>query len=363
MFLNLLRASTQLAFSRHVDMLGPGCVMLRRELYMQIAAAEGLLRNQESSLVASADLALAVAARNYTIIFQPTAVVSYGRLLQIGGTAAPTYQLQRLLCAGVLRRNKDIRPGKAACTARVAVPAAQVEQEPGRWVPAHFVVWCRLCSFMCVANYENPAATCPVAVKHCPNSTHASVAALRLGSPRVLWIEDGVPEPDRDSGSVRSAWLLRLLADEGYSVTFQPRVFKKAHAYTQHLRFHGVRVLPLLEPGAPVAVEHAGRCFYDGFVISRPDGFEQFGASIKAACPSAPLLFDTVDVHFLREARAALSEGETFAGSAPVGLQLGGASGSYSATDACSVDPALHRRSRQAVQQLGPGQGRARQDT
>jgi hypothetical protein len=148
------------------------------------------------------------------------------------------------------------------------------------------------------------------AAKHCPRSAHASIAALRLGFPRVLWIEDGVPEPDRDSGSQRSAWLLRLLAGGGCAVSFQPRLFQKAAAYSQQLRFHGVRVLPLLGPGAQVVAERGGRCLYDGFVIARPDGFEQLAAGIRASCPSAPLLYDTVDVHFLREARAALSQGE-----------------------------------------------------
>jgi hypothetical protein len=72
-----------------------------------------------------------------------------------------------------------------------------------------------------------------------------------------------------------------------------------------------VRVLPLLEPGAQVVAGRSGRCFYDGFVIAKPDGCARLGNGIRGACPSAPLLFDTVDVHFLREARAALSEGRS----------------------------------------------------
>jgi hypothetical protein len=71
----IVRAALQLAYSRPVDLLGPGCVMMPRKLYMQIAAADGLLANLESSLVASADLALAVLSRNYSIVYQPTALV------------------------------------------------------------------------------------------------------------------------------------------------------------------------------------------------------------------------------------------------------------------------------------------------
>jgi hypothetical protein len=72
------RAFLQLGHSRAVDMLGPGCTMFARELYMQIAASEGPgpKGGPESSLVASAHLALAAAARNHSTVYQPTAVVS-----------------------------------------------------------------------------------------------------------------------------------------------------------------------------------------------------------------------------------------------------------------------------------------------
>jgi hypothetical protein len=39
---------------------------------------------------------------------------------------------------------------------------------------------------------------------------------------RVLWVDDVVPEPDRDSGSVRTLALLRFLLEAGHSVSFLP---------------------------------------------------------------------------------------------------------------------------------------------
>jgi hypothetical protein len=134
-------------------------------------------------------------------------------------------------------------------------------------------------------------------------------------------VDEGVPEPDRDSGSVRCSWLLRVLLAHRYDVTFLPHV-ARPETYSQQLRFHGVRVLPptqadqmVLKGGATAsaaagsATASGGGCLYDGYILSRPDVFQAYAPAIRSACPSAPLVYDTVDVHFLREARAALSQG------------------------------------------------------
>jgi hypothetical protein len=130
-----------------------------------------------------------------------------------------------------------------------------------------------------------------------------------------MWIDEGVPEPDRDSGSVRSVWLLRVLTFKRYAVTFLPHV-PRSEEYAQQLRFHGVQVLPATAPADMVLKQHpdASGCMYDGFILSRPDIFEAYAPAIRATCPGAALVYDTVDVHFLREARAALSQGTNLDG-------------------------------------------------
>jgi hypothetical protein len=59
--------------------------------------------------------------------------------------------------------------------------------------------------------------------------------ARRKASPSLLWVDDIVPEPDRDSGSIRTMWILRVLVEEGYDVTFQPSVTRDPQ-YAQQLR-------------------------------------------------------------------------------------------------------------------------------
>lgn len=149
------------------------------------------------------------------------------------------------------------------------------------------------------------------AAVHCPANMPASVAANRHVHHHLLWIDDGVPEPDHDSGSVRAAWLLRILVSHGYAVSFQPRLDRPVQ-YTQLLRFYGIHVLPARTPSQLVLQFDDGSCWYHGFIISRPDNYKEYSPVIKAACPRAPVIYDTVDVHFLREARAMLLEG-TFA--------------------------------------------------
>ncbi len=148
------------------------------------------------------------------------------------------------------------------------------------------------------------------AAKHCATSL-SPLWSCRHYSKHLLWIDEGIPEPDRDSGSVRSSLLLRVLVSKRYAVTFIPQV-QRLEMYGAQLQFHGVQVLPATSPEKLVLKQtlKADKCMYDGFIISRPDVFEAYSPGIRAACPGAALVYDTVDVHFLREARAIMSQGE-----------------------------------------------------
>ena len=51
----------------------------------------------------------------------------------------------------------------------------------------------------------------PQLADHCDPGTEAYIAATRNLFPKVLWLDDIIPEPDRDSGSVRTLTILKLL--------------------------------------------------------------------------------------------------------------------------------------------------------
>lgn len=62
----------------------------------------------------------------------------------------------------------------------------------------------------------------PASLKHhCPEWIPDRHAVLRKVGQRVLWCDHKMPEPDRDSGSLRIFNALRLLLSEGLHVTFQ----------------------------------------------------------------------------------------------------------------------------------------------
>lgn len=68
-------------------------------------------------------------------------------------------------------------------------------------------------------------------------------------------------------------------------------------------------VLPVSSPDSWEMSEE-GQCLYDVVVISRRYVFEASQPAIVRKCPQVPILYDTVDLHFLREARDILSLSE-----------------------------------------------------
>lgn len=109
-----------------------------------------------------------------------------------------------------------------------------------------------------------------------------------------------LPAHDRESGSRRLHHLIEMLLEEGWSVTFAARDCRDGQRYVNALRQRGVKVLPDLG--------HCDESFFaesafDLALISFWYVAEQLQPIIRAGRPSTPLLIDTVDVHFLRNAR------------------------------------------------------------
>ncbi len=68
----------------------------------------------------------------------------------------------------------------------------------------------------------------------------------------------------------------------------------------------GVRLLPKMEPSQwPVA--RNGRCDFDVILVARRDVYLAAEAVLSRHCPGVPRVYDTVDLHFLREARDVLT--------------------------------------------------------
>ena len=125
---------------------------------------------------------------------------------------------------------------------------------------------------------------------------------------RVLVIDAYTPEPDQDSGSLRLRYLMDCLRDLGYGVTFMPDNRTHAGRYTTDLQAAGVEVLfdPWIESLQRFFAGRGGE--FDFVMISRHYVAARYVTLLKRHCPQAAFIFDTVDLHYLREERLARLE-------------------------------------------------------
>ena len=148
---------------------------------------------------------------------------------------------------------------------------------------------------------------------HLPAGSVPTPALLHRRQRQVLVIEALTPQPDRDSGSLRLVNLMRLLIEEGAHVVFVPANRSADGEYTAALQRMGVECWH-----APYAArfpawlrEHGPR--FDVALVSRHYVACEMLPLLRRYAPKARVLFDTVDLHYLRERRAAELGGDASA--------------------------------------------------
>lgn len=146
----------------------------------------------------------------------------------------------------------------------------------------------------------------PLAEALLTDSTALPVVFFGDGGPHILILDLHTPTPDMDSGSVDAFFLMRLLTEMGYRVTFAPvadLAFRPR--YTQDLQRIGVECLYRPHESSIAGHLHEVGARYDYIILSRLAVAEEFIDLARHECPQARLLFNTVDLHFLREMRQA----------------------------------------------------------
>jgi GT2 family glycosyltransferase/glycosyltransferase involved in cell wall biosynthesis len=149
------------------------------------------------------------------------------------------------------------------------------------------------------------------ALHHQPAAgTTPSPARLHASGPQVLIIDALTPAPDHDSGSLRLVNLMRLLREEGAHVVFLPANRRHAGGYTEALQQLGVEAWSTPYAGrAPAWLrEHGPR--FDTVLVSRHYVAREFLPLLRRHAPQARIVFDSVDLHYLRERRAAELAGD-----------------------------------------------------
>jgi len=135
------------------------------------------------------------------------------------------------------------------------------------------------------------------------DETLVRTASWRCSAGHALVVDHLTPTFDQDSGSLRMFELLRMLTTLGYAVTFIPLNGANVPRYTEAVEELGIEVLhgsidietliSELAPDLRVAI------------LSRPHVAWRLLPILREFAPDTKIIYDTVDLHFVRERRRA----------------------------------------------------------
>jgi O-antigen biosynthesis protein len=136
----------------------------------------------------------------------------------------------------------------------------------------------------------------------------------RHSQKNILVLARGTPRPDEDSGSIDMVNMLSLIRGLGHAVTFMPvrlsprgtpwvNVGHHDGTYSESLEQIGIECLHSpYEPSAERYLREHGAKF-DAILVQRGRVLHRFLGAIQKYAPQAKLIFNTVDLHYLREER------------------------------------------------------------
>jgi glycosyltransferase involved in cell wall biosynthesis len=123
--------------------------------------------------------------------------------------------------------------------------------------------------------------------------------------PRILVVDHRMVTPDRDAGSLRMWRLLKILLSLGWEVTYATVDLSDTEPWVSRLLEMGVTVLrPPFNPSLKRHLRRQGAA-YDAVWLCRVSVAQGLLNRVRKHCPRAKLIFDTVDLHYLREQREA----------------------------------------------------------
>ena len=136
-------------------------------------------------------------------------------------------------------------------------------------------------------------------------------AGRKFPRERLLYIDAEVPMADRGSGGMDAVFFMDYFIKRGFDVVFHgeytPGIVPK---YTEILLRMGVECVYLPHRRIWEYLESCGRTF-SWLFISRIYQAQCFDRLLKKHCPQAHYIFDTVDLHFVREQLEADLRGES----------------------------------------------------
>ena len=148
---------------------------------------------------------------------------------------------------------------------------------------------------------------------HRANGVSVEFERDRWATMRVLVIDACMLTPDHDAGSMRMLAILEILTSLRCKVTFVADNLEHRQPYVSQLQQRGVEVLfhPFVRSIADLLSKRGSE--FDIVVISRHYIAVKHIDAVRAFAPRALVVFDTVDLHFLRSERQAELEASAMA--------------------------------------------------
>jgi len=247
------RNASAYRYRRRTDYLSGAAVMIRRELFSTIG---GFDERYAPAYYEDTDLAFAVRDTGLAVIYEPDSVV-----VHCEGISAGTDLASGMKQYQAINRAKFV----------------------AKWQQALL---------------HQPAPATPLADLW-----------QRYHRGHVLVVDATIPDPSRDSGSLRLFEMLRILHQEGWRISFAPDDGFADEASIAALGRLGVQVLCRPEVAAlPKWLSQHGYGLH-AVVLCRHTVAGQYIHAVRQHAPQAKLILDTVDLHFVREQRAAELDG------------------------------------------------------
>ncbi|MFZ1220034.1 MAG: glycosyltransferase [Chthoniobacterales bacterium] len=135
-------------------------------------------------------------------------------------------------------------------------------------------------------------------------------AKERTVARRAFVVDARVLCPDQDSGSVRMLKVLTILQDLGFHVTFAPYNAQHLSPYTERMQDLGIECLydPFFVNFEAFFAQR--KQTLDVIILSRAETAAKVLPICRTYAPSTPIIFDTVDLHFVRRQREAELTGD-----------------------------------------------------
>lgn len=143
-----------------------------------------------------------------------------------------------------------------------------------------------------------------------PEHCNPDLAKDRDSVGRILFVDETTPRPDMDAGSYAAVQEMRLVQSMGYKVSFLPRNMAHMGGYSEALQDQGIELIhaPFFHSPADVLRQRGGE--FDAIYLTRHYVARDILDPIQTYAPKARILFNNADLHFLREFRAALVQGD-----------------------------------------------------